>query len=171
MANEQNTADRIRQYLRQMTPQSRKNLLVEIERMQMYGEVMPGSAAVLAELRAEFRNSGQSHVRVGNPSRYFFQPIEVLFVDRAPEHANAGQISRGSLSAIWEWINNSLLPRMAQEYCDSMKKVLVMDDPRQARSIAAGFQLKVAKSLESTLVAEESVERVRNGLAEYTTSR
>ena len=114
MANEQNTADRIRQYLRQMTPQSRRNLLVEIERMQMYGEVMPGSAAVLAELRAEFRNSGQSHVRVGNPSRYFFQPIEVLFVDRAPEHANAGQISRGSLSAIWEWINNSLLPRMAK---------------------------------------------------------
>jgi hypothetical protein len=115
--------DRIREYLRRMTPQARRNLLVEIERKQMYGEDIPGSDIILAELRAEFRQSGQSRDRIGNPSRYFFQPIEMLFVDRAPERAHSGQISRGSLSAIWEWINTALLPTMARDYCDGMKRV------------------------------------------------
>ena len=163
--------DRIQQYLRQITPQARRNLLVEIERMQIYGEDMPCSDIILAELRTEFRNSGQSQNRVGNPSRHFFRPIEILFVDRAAELANSGQISRGSLAAIWEWISKSLLPTMAQEYCDEMKTVLVMDNAREARCIAAEFQCKVAKCLESTLASKELVERTRVGLAQYTASR
>lgn len=163
--------DRIQQYLRQITPQARRNLLVEIERMQIYGEDMPCSDIILAELRTEFRNSGQSQNRVGNPSRHFFRPIEILFVDRAAELANSGQISRGSLAAIWEWISKSLLPTMAQEYCDEMKTVLVMDNAREARRIAAEFQCKVAKCLESTLASKELVERTRVGLAQYTASR
>jgi hypothetical protein len=171
MANDLTQIDRIQQYLRQITPQARRNLLAEIERMQMYGEDMPCSDVILAELRTEFRNSGQSQNRVGNPSRYFFQPIEILFVDRAPELANSGQISRSCLAAIWEWINKSLLPTLAQEYCDKMKTVLVMDNAREARRIAAGFQCKVAKCLESTLASEELVERTRLGLAQYTASR
>jgi hypothetical protein len=171
MANDQTQIDRIQQYIRQMAPQARRNLLVEIERMQMYGEEMPCADLILAELRMEFRNGGRPQNRVGNPSRYFFQPIEILFVDRAPELANSGQISRGCLSAIWEWINKSLLPTLAQEYCDKMKTVLVMDNAREARRIAAGFQCKVAKCLESALASEELVERARVGLAQYTASR
>src|ERR1700731_1919104 len=85
-------ADRIREFLARLTPQERNSLLVEIERMQLYGEDMPGSDIILAELRAEFRKSGQSNDRLGNPSRYFFKPIEALFVDRPPERANSGQI-------------------------------------------------------------------------------
>jgi hypothetical protein len=171
MANDQTRIDRIQQYLRQMPQQARRNLLVEIERMQIYGEDMPCSDVILAELRTEFRNSGQSQDRVGNPSRHFFRPIEILFVDRAPELANSGQISRGCLAAIWEWINKSLLPTLAQEYCDEMKTVLVMDNAREARRIAAGFRCKVAKCLESTLASEELIERTRVGLAQYTASR
>lgn len=171
MANDLTQIDRIQQYLRQITPQARRNLLVEIERMQIYGEDMPCADLILAELRTEFRNSGQSQNRVGNPSRYFFQPIEILFIDRAPEFANSGQISRGCLAAIWEWINKALLPTLAQEYCDKMKSVLVMDNAREARRIAAGFQSKVAKCLESSLASEELVERARVGLAQYTAAR
>jgi hypothetical protein len=98
--------DRIREYLARLTPQARSNLLADIERMQLYGDDISGSALILAELRAEFRKSGESSSRLGNPSRHFFKPMEALFVDRPPERANAGQISRGSLSPIWEWINH-----------------------------------------------------------------
>src|SRR5215216_1054677 len=159
MENDPTQIERIQQYLRRMTPQARRNLLVEIERMQIYGEDMPCSDIILAELRTEFRNSGESQNRVGNPSRHFFKPIEILFVDRAAELANSGQISRGSLAAIWEWINKSLLPTMAEEYCGNMKTLLVMDKAREAHRIAAEFQCKVAKCLESTLASEELVER------------
>jgi hypothetical protein len=132
---------------------------------------MPCSEIILAELRTEFRNSGESQSRVGSPSRHFFKPIEILFVDRAAELANSGQISRGSLAAIWEWITKSLLPTMAEEYCGNMKTLLVMDKAREAHRIAAEFQCKVAKCLESTLASEELLERTRVVLAQYTASR
>jgi hypothetical protein len=171
MENDPTQIDRIQQYLRRITPQARRNLLVEIERMQIYGEDMPCSDIILAELRAEFRNSGESQNRVGNPSRHFFRPIEILFVDRAAELANSGQISRGSLAAIWEWITKSLLPTMAEEYCEAMKTLLVMDKAREAHRIAGEFQGKVAKCLQSTLASEELLERTRVVLAQYTASR
>ena len=109
------SVDRIREYLARLTPQARSSLLADIERMQLYGDDISGSALILAELRAEFRKSGESNSRLGNPSRLFFKPIEALFVDRPAERANAGQISRGSLSPIWEWINHSFLPAMARD--------------------------------------------------------
>jgi hypothetical protein len=164
-------SDRVRTYLKNISPQARKNLLAEIERMQMYGETMPGADVLLAELRAEFRGSGESHDRLGNPSRHFFQPIEALFVNRPAERTNPGQISRGSLSPIWEWISNGLLPTMARDYSDKMKDALVKGDAPRARIIARDFQSKVIKSLQGTLDTTDGIRRARSGLAQYTSSR
>lgn len=163
-------ADRIREYLGRLTSQARSSLLVEIERMQLYGEDIPGSDIILAELRAEFRESGKSSSRGGTPSRYFFKPIEALFVDRSPERANSGQISRGSLSAIWQLINHILLPAMARDYCDRMKQATMMNNPCEAGLITAGFQSKVIKSLEGFLASDQGTESVRCGLGSYTSS-
>ena len=163
--------DRIRKYLGHLTSQARSSLLVEIERMQMYDEDISGFEIILAELRAEFRKSGEPQNRIGNPSRFFFKPIEALFVDRSPERANSGQISRGSLSAIWEWINHSLLPSMARDYCERMKQVIVKDNQDEARLIVAGFQSKVIKTLEGYLGSERGIADVRSGLGQYTGSR
>jgi hypothetical protein len=171
MANDKVQVDRIRNYLAQMPLQARKNLLTEIERMQLYGEDLPGSAIILEQLRSEFRNGGQTGDRIGNPARYFFQPFELLFVDRAPERAHAGQISRGSLTAIWEWINKSLLPSMALEYRHRIKSALVADDQHKARLIVADFQGKVLKYLEGLMASDDGIERSRHSLAEYTSAQ
>jgi hypothetical protein len=164
-------ADRIRKYLGHLTSQARSSLLVEIERMQMYDEDISGFEIILAELRAEFRKSGEPHNRIGNPSRYFFKPIEALFVDRSPERANSGQISRGSLSAIWQWINQDMLPSMARDYCEQMKQVIVKDDQREAKLIVAGFQSKTIKILEGFLATDRGIADVRSALGKYTGSR
>ena len=164
-------ADRIRKYLGHLTSHARSSLLVEIERMQMYDEDISGFEIILAELRAEFRRTGETHDRVGNPSRYFFKPIEALFVDRSPERANSGQISRGSLSAIWEWINQDLLPSMARDYCERMKQMIVKDNPDEAKLVVAGFQSKVIKTIEGFLGSEQGIADVRSGLGKYTGSR
>jgi len=164
-------ADRIRQYLGHLTLQARSSLLVEIERMQLYDEDISGFEIILSELRAEFRKSGQPNNRVGNPSRYFFKPIEALFVDRSPERANSGQISRGSLAPIWEWINHNLLPSMARDYCEGMKHAILKDDKHEAQLIVTGFQSKVVKSLEAFLASERGIADIRNGLGKYTGSR
>jgi len=164
------SASRIREYLARLTPQARSSLLTEIERLQMYGEDISGYQAVLAGLRAEFRKSGEASHRAGNPSRYFFKPIEALFVDRAPEKANAGQISRGSLSPIWEWINHELLPAMARDYCEAMKAALAGGHSREANQIADAFQSKVVKSLQGALASAEGEKSAEHGLGQYTSS-
>ena len=164
-------ASRAREYLSRLTPLARSSLLAEIERMQLYGEDVSAFAPILAALRAEFRKSGEASHRVGNPSRYFFKPLEVLFVDRPPEKAGQGQISRGSLSAIWEWINHKMLPAMARDYSEAMTNVLVGGRSQEASQIANGFQTKVVKSLEGMLGSGDGEKAVEHGLAQYTTSR
>ena len=93
---------------------------------------MPGSADILAKLRAEFRKDGSTQDRVSNPSRYFFAPLEPLLVDGAPEHANSGRIQRGSLAAIWEWISRDLLPTMARDYIKAINELIAANKPKEA---------------------------------------
>jgi hypothetical protein len=161
---------RIEDYLQRLTPSARSNLLTELERLEVCGAAMPGSAMILGKLRAEFRRSGQTHVRVANPSRYFFKPLEPLLVDGAPEHANSGRILRGSLAPIWEWITRDLLPTMARDYESEMRKLIAADDQREANQVAGTFQTKVVKYLESTLGSPDGVNQTRIKLATYTAS-
>lgn len=161
----------IQQYLQQLTSQTRWRLLVEMERLQICDGNIPGIDIILTGLRAEFGKSGQGRARVDNPPSYFFQPLEPLLVDRSPEFINAGQISRGSLSAIWEWISQNLLPTMARDYSEKIGHAVTANNPREAQHIAVTFQTKVVKYLESTLAANGGVDRIRTGLAMYTSSR
>jgi hypothetical protein len=163
-------ADRIADYLQRLTPLARSNLLTELERLEVCGTEMPGTAVLLEKLRAEFRKSGQTADRVPTPSRYFFAPLESLLVDGAPKHANFGRIQRGSLSAIWEWISRDLLPMMTRDYINSMHPLIAADNQRGARQVAATFQAMVVKYLENTLGSPDGVEQTRIKLATYTAS-
>ena len=164
-------ADRIADYLQRLTPHARSNLLTELERLEVCGAEIPGAAAILEKLRAEFRKDGSTQNRVNSPSRYFFAPLEPLLIDGAPEHANSGRLSRGSLAPIWEWISRDLLPTMARDYVKSISELIATDNQREARQVAAAFQTKVAKYLESTLGSPDGSAQTRNKLATYTASR
>ncbi len=76
--------DRIQEFLQRLTPLTRGNLLTELERLEICGDEMPGSAEILAKLRAEFRKDGSAQNRIGSPSRHFFAPLEPVLVDGAP---------------------------------------------------------------------------------------
>jgi hypothetical protein len=163
-------ADRIQEYLQRLTALARGSLLTELERLELCGTEMPGSAEIQARLRAEFRKDGSSQNRVGNPARYFFAPLEPLLIDGAPEHANSGRILRGSQSPIWEWISRDLLPTMARDYIKAINESIAANNEREARQIAAAFQTKVVKSLEGTLGSPDGVDQARVKLATYTAS-
>ena len=164
-------ADRIGDYLRRLTPPTRNKLLTELERLKICGDEIPGAATIVEKLRAEFRRDGRTANHVPSPSRYFFAPLEPLLVDGAPEHANSGLIARGSVPAIWEWISRDLLPTMARDYVNAMTALIAADNQREARQVAATFQTKVVKYLESTLGSPDAVEQTRSRLATYTASR
>jgi len=163
-------ADRIAEYLKRLTPQARSNLLNELERLQLCGVEVPGSDALLETLRAEFRKDGQTHNRMGNPSRYFFAPLEPYLMDGDPNHPNPGRLSRGSLSPIWDWISRDLLPTMARDYAAQMRGLIASDRKREAQQAASTFQTKVVKSLENTFGSQDASEQARAKLATYTAS-
>jgi hypothetical protein len=164
-------AERITEYLKQLTPHARCNLLNELERIELCGIEMPGISPVLDALRAEFRQVGPPQSRTGNPARFFFAPLQPFLVDADPDHPNPGRISRGSLSPIWEWISRDLLPTMARDYSAQMKDLIAGDKQREAMQVAGNFQTKVVKSLETTLSSSEAVAQIRAKLATYTASR
>ncbi|CCD91760.1 conserved hypothetical protein [Bradyrhizobium sp. ORS 375] len=162
--------DRIWEFLQRLSPLTRSCLLSELERLELSGIDMPGSADLQARLRAEIRNTGASANRTINPSRYFFMPVEQLLIDGSPEHANEGRIARGSLTPIWEWISRDLLPTMARDYNAQMKDLIAADKQREIRQVASSFQTKVTKSLEGTLARADGIEQVRSKLKAYTAS-
>ena len=155
-----------------MTPLARSNLLTELERLEICGAEIPGVGGDPGEV-ARGISQGRTDLRIAsrNPSRYFFAPLEPLLVDGAPEHANSGRIQRGSLSAIWEWISRDLLPTMARDYIKAMNELIATDNQREARQVAAAFQTKVVKYLESTLGSPDGADQTRAKLATYTASR
>ncbi|MDA9436179.1 hypothetical protein XH88_31155 [Bradyrhizobium sp. CCBAU 51627] len=164
------TAEHLIQYLRQLAPQVRRRLLAELERLHLLGEDIPHSEPLIAALRAEFRNTGQNHYRVGNPSRYFFEPLEPVLVDRAPERANSGQIARGSLAPIWSLVTEQLLRSMAADYIADANNVISADKQAEARQTARAFQKKVLISLKGLLGSAEGIASIRDGLMAYTSS-
>jgi hypothetical protein len=164
-------ADRIQELLQRLTPLTRSSLLTELERLEMCEGELPGTAKIIATLRAEFRKDGSAQDRINYPSRYFFAPLEPFLIDGAPEHANVGRIQRGSLAAIWEWISRDLLPTLARDYIKRIDELILANHPREARRVASTFQIKVAKYLESTLGSAEGADQTRKKLAGYTASR
>jgi hypothetical protein len=159
------------EFLQRLTPLSRSCLLSELERLELCGIDMPGSADIQAKLRAEFRKDGSTRARATNPSRYFFAPLELLLIDGAPEHANAGRLSRNTLTPIWEWICRDLLPTMARDYIKAINDQVAANDPKEVLKIASAFQIKVVKVLENTLASPDGTELARAKLAQYTASR
>jgi hypothetical protein len=160
--------DRIWEFLQRLSPLTRSCLLTELERLETCGVDMPGTADLQARLRAELRPDGPNEAPT--PSKYFFAPLEPLLVSSAPEHTNTGRIARSSLTPIWEWINRDLLPIMARDYEDQMKRLIASNKPRDAQQTASIFQTKVAKSLEGNLALPDGAERARARLAAYTAS-
>ena len=161
--------DRIWEFLQRLSPLTRNCLLTELERLELCGVDMPGSADIQARLRAELRPEGTTD-GPPTPSKYFFAPLEPLLVDSAPEHANPGRMARSSLVPIWEWICRDLLPIMARDYNEQMKLLITANKPKDVQQSAAIFQVKVSKSLEGNLASAEGAERARARLAAYTAS-
>jgi hypothetical protein len=163
-------SDGIEEYLKRLTPLARSNLLTELERLELCGTGIPGTADVLEKLRAEFRKDGRTADRMSNAARHFFAPLEPLLVDGAPEHSNCGRILRGSPTPVWEWISRDLLRTMARDYIKAMDELIASDSQREAQRVATTFQTKVVKYLESTLGSPDGANQTRIKLASYTAS-
>ena len=163
--------DRIWEFLQRLSPLTRSCLLAELERLELCGVEVPGSADIQAKLRAEFRKDGSAQNREGQPSRYFFAALEPLLNDGAPDHPNSGRISRCSLTPIWEWFTRDLLPTMARDFNAQMQTLMGSERQKELKQVVSVFQTKVVKYLENTLSDPAAAEMTRTKLAAYTAAR
>ena len=89
---------KLRQYLRELTPEARALLASELERARGRGEAPAGADMILAELRSETDKVERKPQRPGTPQRLFFAPLEPFLVDDS-ERKHRGrlpQIGRAS---------------------------------------------------------------------------
>jgi hypothetical protein len=155
------TIERLRQYLRELSPQARGLLIAEFERSLLRGDEAAGIDLVLNELRRIVREQREGAPRIGHCARLFFKPLEPLLVDDRADHIHPGRIARRSLDTLWAWVRRDLLPEDAKALADEVSDALLAGDKPKAEHIARIFQDKAAAAIEASLAAGANDQRIR----------
>jgi hypothetical protein len=143
--------ERLRQYLREISPEARALLLRELERAALSGEQFPGLDLILDELRKEQRDSNQSHERLEPPDRRFFLPIEPFLVDEEIPEKITGRVVRSSLPRIWTWLERDLLPLETQVLLRETRATLTAGDTVRTDRLIHDFQTQSLTAIEQAL--------------------
>lgn len=156
--------ERLRRYLRDLSPEARALLMTELERGVLRGEDMPGAELVLQELRRDARDNARPK-RPGNLARLFFQPLEPILVDDNATHCHPGRISRVVLDPVWEWICRDLMPGEAKAVTDQVALAFEKGEAARAEDLARAFQDRTVIRIEEVLAASRADDKARRRLA------
>jgi hypothetical protein len=166
------TIERLRQYLRELTPQAHLLLIGELERSLLRSDDVAGADLVLQELRRVMRDQRDGAPRIGSAARLFFKPLEPFLVDDRGDHKHPGRIARCALDLLWAWICRDLLPEDAKILADEVNSALLDGDEPKAAYITRAFQDRAALALEAGFEAAVADERIRRRtLAQIATQR
>jgi hypothetical protein len=114
----QTSIDRLRNYLGQLPPRAQALLMREFERAIERGQDTEIATLVLEQLRKVARGTEEDmpvQPRSDEAARLFFRPFEPFLVDgNVP--IRQGQIRRGSLSPIWQWLARAGAPDAVRDY-------------------------------------------------------
>ena len=126
--------ERLRDYLRTLTPEARAMLAAELERGVLAGEMSPRNALILEELRRTIPAAAPPATapRMGEVARLFFAPVEPFVIDDAADHKRAERIARVSLEPLWAWIGRDLIPAEAKALGADIDRALHANDPVKA---------------------------------------
>ena len=161
----QQSAERLRDYLRTLKPEARAMLVAELERGLLRGEEVAANDLVLQELRRAIRGAGQPAPRVGDAARLFFAPLEPFLTDDAADHKRVGRLARVSLDPIWEWIGRDLMPAEAKALSEDINRALLADDKIKAEQLTRALQDRAIQRSRETIIAVDGNEKARRRLA------
>ena len=109
------TVERLRHYLRELTPQARALLIGELERSLLRGDDArrrrSGAAGIAP---ASSRDQREGAPRVGNARGCSSSRSSPSWSTTRAEHNHPGRIARSSLEPLWTWVRRDLLPEEAQ---------------------------------------------------------
>lgn len=171
MAGAETTVERLRQYLRDLTPQARALLIAEFERAVLRGDDMAGADLVLQELRAIVREQRERSPRMSNAARLFFKPLEPFLVDDRADHNHPGRLARASLEMLWTWIGRDLLPEEAKVFTDAVSRAQVERDEAKVERLVQAFQDRVAAAIDAAFTTADELKTRRRLKAQIGTPR
>jgi len=165
MANDGQSVERLRQYLRTLKPEARVMLVVALERGQLRGDASVGNGLVLQELRRTIRAEAQKVPRVADIAGLFFTPLEPFVIDDAVDRKYVGRIARASLAPIWGWIGRDLMPEETKALTDDIRRALLVDDQIKADQLVRALQERAIHRMKDALAAVSSDEKAQRRLA------
>jgi len=161
MAGSETTVERLRQYLRDLSPGARSLLISELERCVLRGEEVAGADLILQELRRVVREQRDGSPRINSSARLLFKPLEPFLVDDRGDHSHPGRISRTSLEPLWNWVRRDLMPKDANTIAEEVGEAMLAGDQAKVDRLARAFQDRVAAAIESSLAADDGNARRR----------
>ncbi|HXX09063.1 MAG TPA: hypothetical protein VEJ43_13455 [Pseudolabrys sp.] len=161
MAGSETTVERLRQYLRDLSPGARSLLIGELERSVLRGDEVVGADLILQELRRIVREQRDGSPRIHNSARLLFKPLEPFLVDDRGDHKHPGRIACASLEPLWNWVRRDLMPKDANAIADEVGEAVLAGDQAKVDRLARTFQDRVAAAIESNLAADDGNTRRR----------
>ncbi len=151
MTRNASPVEKLREYIREITPQARALLLRELERGAIDASNFPGFELILQELREEQRNSSHHSERLDSPDRRFFQLLTPFLVDDEVPDGVPGRINRAALGKIWTWLERDLLPQDIKTFSEEIRSALAMNNIARADQITREFQARAISAMASSL--------------------
>jgi hypothetical protein len=143
----QATIERLREFLGQLPPQSQALLMREFERAIERGEDTTVATFVLEQLRKVVRGTDEeARPRIDDPARLMFRPLEPFLVE-SNHSVRPGQIHRGSLVPVWQWLVRDGAPDSAREFEAALARMRETGATSDLESEVRKFQLAAADAM------------------------
>jgi hypothetical protein len=165
MASNGLPVDRLRAYLRELNPAARALLMAELERGRLRGDELPAVGVILQELREAAPHEHALPLRVGDPQRLFFAPLEPFLVDDKSGRKRPGRVARMSLEPIWRWLATDLMPAAAAAHGNEIKSHLLARETAPAEARARALQDEAAARIEDALASADADVKASRRLA------
>ena len=163
MAGVETTVERLRKFLRELSPGARSLLVGELERSVLRGDAVAGGDLVLQELRRIMREQRDGTARLDESAQLLFKPLELFLVDDRGDHKHLGRVARTSLEALWSWVQRDLLPDDAESLAADVSEAMLAGDRAKTERLTRVFQDRVAAAIEAnfSIAAEDGKVRRR----------
>ena len=139
---------------------ARLAMAVEVDRL-MDGHTLPHDD-IMEGLRPVLRR--ENYDRTPTPLRLFCRPFQDLLSSLPRRSKQKGSIARGSLVPVWNWLNQSLLPKEAAAYSAECKALVLARKPDDALLRAAKFWSLAAQAIQQALASESGRQSAQKAL-------
>ena len=145
----QTSTERLRDYLAQLPPQAQALLMREFERAIERGEDTAVATFVLEQLRKVVRGTEEdeeARPRTDDPARLLFRPVEPFLME-SNFPMRPGQIRRGSLLPVWQWLARDGAPDATRAFEAALAEIRQSGTTAGLDSETRKFQLAAADAI------------------------